>query len=182
MFSSIHNEQGNYFLNLKYATEAAEIFHKYGDELREADALVKIGQGYTVQGNHTSAIDYYQSANNLYKKHNDRHWENYGIQKIANAYISLEELHKADSTIDYSIQLSDSLGSTQALSEGYDIKGDIYFAKGDFNQALNYYNRALSNNEDAADSTFIATAQISIGRCYQQLGRYDRAVQSYMKV
>ena len=181
LFSSIHNEQGNYFLNLKYATEAAELFHRYGDELREADALVKIGQGYSVQGNHRSAINYYQSANNLYKKQNDKHWENYGLQKIALAYLSLDELQNADSVIDYSIQLSDSLGAVQAQSEGYDIKGEVLFAKGEFNQALEYFSKALDTNKEAADSTFIATENISIGRCYQKLEMYDVAKSYYIK-
>lgn len=182
LYSSIHNEQGNYFLNLKYATEAADLFHKYGDELREADALIKIGQGYAVQEDDLSAIVYYESAIELYRKYNNTHWENYTLQKVAVAYLSMDELTKADSVIDYSLQLSDSLGAVQVLSEGYDIKGDIYFAKGEYNHALNYFNKALLTNEDAADSTFIATTQISIGRCYQHLGLLDRAMSIYLNV
>lgn len=182
LFSSIHNEKGNYFLNLKYATEAAELFHKYGDELREADALIKIGQGYTVQEDFISAIKYYKSAILLYRKYDDKHWENYAIQKIALAHLALDELHVADSVIDYSIMLSDSLGAFQALGEGYDIKGEIFFAKRDYDRALEYFNRSLKANENAIDSTFIATAHISIGRCYQQLGLVDKAMASYFMV
>ena len=40
----------------------------------------------------------------------------------------------------------------------------------------------LEVNKDAADSTFIATEHISIGRCYQQLGLYDKAMNSYLSV
>jgi len=68
------------------------------------------------------------------------------------------------------------------LSEGYDIKGDIYFAKGEFNQALTYFNKALISNKDAADSTFIATTNISIGRCYQNLGFLDKAMSTFLNV
>jgi tetratricopeptide (TPR) repeat protein len=60
------------FLHLSIATEAAELFHKYGDELREADALVKIGDGYDVQNDYQSAIQYYNQAIELYQKHNDQ--------------------------------------------------------------------------------------------------------------
>ena len=182
LFSSIHNEKGNYFLNLKYAIEAADLFHKYGDELREADALVKIGQGYAVQKAYRYSIDYYNSAIKLYRKHNDMIWENYTIQKVALAYISMNNLIKADSVIEYSLQLSDSLGAVQVLSEGYTIKGDIFFEKGDYVQALDYFKKALITNEDAADSTFIATTQISIGRCYHQLGFLDKAMNAYLDV
>ncbi|MCK5704040.1 MAG: tetratricopeptide repeat protein, partial [Cyclobacteriaceae bacterium] len=182
LFSSIHNEKGNYFLNLKYAIEAADLFHKYGDELREADALVKIGQGYAVQKAYRYSIDYYNSAIKLYRKHNDMIWENYTIQKVALAYISMNNLIKADSVIEYSLQLSDSLGAVQILSEGYTIKGDIFFEKGDYVQALDYFKKALISNEDAADSTFIATTQISIGRCYHQLGFLDKAMNAYLDV
>ncbi|MCK5104403.1 MAG: tetratricopeptide repeat protein, partial [Cyclobacteriaceae bacterium] len=182
LFSSIHNEKGNYFLNLKYATEAADIFHKYGDELREADALIKIGMGFGVLEDYRSAIEYYESAIKLYQKHDDKHWENFAIQKIAQAYLSMNDLTKADSIIDYSLQLSDSLGAIQTLSEGYDVKGEIFFAKGEFNRAIEYFQKALKTNEDAADSTFIATEHISIGRCYQQLGLSDKAMNSYLSV
>ena len=182
LFSSIHNEKGNYFLNLKYATEAADVFHKYGDELREADALIKIGTGFGVLEDYQSAIEYYGSAIKLYRKHKDRHWENFAIQKIAQAYLSMNNLTKADSVIDYSLLLSDSLGAIQTLSEGYDLKGEIFFAKGAFNRAIGYFNLALKTNEDAADSTFIATEHISIGRCYQQLGLLDKAMNSYLSV
>ena len=182
LFSSIHNEKGNYFLNLKYATEAADIFHKYGDELREADALIKIGMGFGVLEDYRSAIEYYESAIKLYRKHQDKHWENFAIQKIAQAYLSMNDLTKADSIIDYSLQLSDSLGAIQTLSEGYDVKGEIFFAKGEFNRAIEYFQKALKTNEDAADSTFIATEHISIGRCYQQLGLSDKAMNSYLSV
>ncbi|MCK5210884.1 MAG: tetratricopeptide repeat protein [Cyclobacteriaceae bacterium] len=182
LFSSIHNEKGNYFLNLKYATEAADIFHKYGDELREADALIKIGMGFGVLEDYRSAIEYYESAIKLYRKHQDKHWENFAIQKIAQAYLSMNDLTKADSIIDYSLQLSDSLGAIQTLSEGYDVKGEIFFAKGEYNRAIEYFQKALKTNEDAADSTFIATEHISIGRCYQQLGLSDKAMNSYLSV
>lgn len=182
LFSSIHNEKGNYFLNLKYATEAADIFHKYGDELREADALIKIGMGFGVLEDYRSAIEYYESAIKLYRKHQDKHWENFAIQKIAQAYLSMNDLTKADSIIDYSLQLSDSLGAIQTLSEGYDVKGEIFFAKGEYNRAIEYFQKALKTNEDAADSTFIATEYISIGRCYQQLGLSDKAMNSYLSV
>ncbi len=182
LFSSIHNEKGNYFLNLKYATEAAELFQKYGDELREADALIKIGMGYINQGDYASAINYYESAIILYRKHNDKHWENLVIQKIALANLSMDEVEKADSIIDYSLLLSDSLGSIQILGEGYDIKGEIFIKKKEFHRAIDYFKKALEVNKDAADSTFIATEHISIGRCYQQLGLYDKAMNSYLSV
>ena len=182
LFSSIHQEQGNYFLSVKYATEAADIFNRYGDELREADALIKIGQGYVIQDDYLSAINYFNSAIGLYRKYNDKQWENYVIQRIGMAYLKLNMLSKADSIIDYSIQLSDSLGAIQAQAEGYDMKGDIYFARRKYQEAMDYFTQALKMNVDAQDSTFIATTRISIGRCYQQLGNYDLAEQAYLKV
>ena len=182
LFSSIHLEKGNYFLCVKYATKAAEVFRVYEDEVREADALIKIGQGYLVQGDHISAIDYFKSANALYRKHNDKIWENYGIQKIGIAYLNLNMLSKADSAIDYSIQLSDSLGAVSMMSAAYETKAEILYARGKYQEAMDYFKQALEMNADAQDSTFIATTRISIGRCYQQLGKYDLAEQAYLKV
>ena len=182
LFSSIHLEKGNYFLCVKYATEAAEVFRVYEDEVREADALIKIGQGYLVQGDHISAIDYFKSANALYRKHNDKIWENYGIQKIGIAYLNLNMLSKADSAIDYSIQLSDSLGAVSMMSAAFETKAEILYARGKYQEAMEYFKQALEMNADAQDSTFIATTRISIGRCYQQLGKYDLAEQAYLKV
>jgi tetratricopeptide (TPR) repeat protein len=182
LLSSIHNEQGNYFLTVKYATEAAKLFHKYGDELREADALVKIGDGYDVQNDYHSAIQYYNQAIELYQEHNDKHWANFTTQKLASTYLALGKIQKADSIIDQSVIISDSLGAVQTLSEAYSIKGDIYFEKGDYDVALSYFERALASNKAASDSTFIATQFVSIGRCYQSLGMFEKARKSYLAV
>jgi tetratricopeptide (TPR) repeat protein len=65
------------------------------------------------------------------------------------------------------------------VAEGYDIKGEILFERKRFMEALKYFETALEINKDAQDSTFNATAQISIGRCYQNLGQLDRALNAY---
>lgn len=182
LFSGIQSEQGNYSVSLKYATEATDLFRLNGDELREADALLKIGDVFSMQNNFENAIQYYQQAIMLYKKHNDKHWGNFTTQKVASAYLSLGEIEKADSIIDQSILISDSLGAIQILSEGFAKKGDILFEKGDYKQAINYFDNALQTNKEAADSTFIATQNISIGRCYQALGDHVKARNYYLSV
>jgi tetratricopeptide (TPR) repeat protein len=48
--------------------------------------------------------------------------------------------------------------------------------------AIDLFNKALQTNVDAADSTFIATNKISLGRCYRQMGQLDRATQVYLGV
>ena len=182
LFSSIYNEKGNYYLNLKYATEAAALFHKYGDELREADNLVKIGQSYAVQGKYRKAIDYYQSAMKIYRKFNDKQWESFAIQTAAIAYMNMGDLARADSANNISMALSDSLGAVHFLAENYALKGDILFEKGEYDGALQYYRKALKTNEQSADSTFIATTTIAMGRCYQKMGKLESAKSAYLSV
>jgi len=179
LLASVHEEMGNYYLSLKYATEAAQLFHKYHDELREADALMKVGSSYGVYKEYRRGIEYYESAVKLYRKHNDLHWENYATQKIARSYLAIGELDKADSIINYSIHLADSLGLVQMVAEGYDIKGEILYENDQYKRALEYFKSALDINKDAQDSTFNATVQIAIGRCYQKLGLDDLALQAY---
>jgi len=182
LLASINNEQGNYFLTLKYATEAANLFHTYEDELREADALVKVGDVYQIQQEFQSAIQYYSQSVELYNKHNDKHWGVFALQKIASTYWLWEKVTIADSIIDQTILISDSLGAKQSLSEGYSIKGDILLKKDLYNQAISYYNKALESNKAAADSTFIATQIISLGKCYQNLGFLSMAEELYLSV
>ena len=180
MLSSIYEEQGYYYQSLKCATEAVNLFHKYKDELREADALVKIGSGYTLQKKFSKAIEYYFSAIQLYQKHNDKQWENFTMQRVVEVYIQMDELDKADSIIDYSIMQSDSLGANQALAEGLDIKGEVYYQKGEYQKALNYFEKAAAGNTEADDLTFNTTNQISQARCHQQLGEFEKALDGYL--
>lgn len=182
LYASIHNEQGNYYQSTKYAVKAANLYHKYGDELREADALVKVGNGYTIQNQYGHAISYYLDAIKLYKKHNDKNWEITALQKIAETYLYLQNYDLADSLISYSLLLSDTLGAIPSLGEGYSIKGDISFARGQYRPAIKYYEKAMEINKQAADSTFISTAVISLGKCYQQLGQLAKASNLYMSV
>ena len=181
LMSAIHQEKGDYFLSLQYATLAADLFRDYGDKLREADALIKIGAGYNIQQDYAKSITYYLTAIDRYRKYNDVHWENFAVQRIAEAYLAMDKIEKADSTIDRSLHLSDSIGAVQMLGEGHGIKGDVLFAKGFYNQALEEYTLALDINTGAGDSTFIATKQIAIGRCYQALGMEDKALTYFVK-
>ena len=148
--------------------------------LREADALVKIGSGYTLQEEFSKAIEYYYAAIQLYQKHNDKQWENFTLQRVAEVYLQLDEIAKADSIIDYSIMLSDSLGAIQTLAEGLDIKGEVFFQKGKYRAALAYFKRAAARNTEADDLTFNTTNQISQARCHHQLGELRKALNGYL--
>lgn len=77
--------------------------------------------------------------------------------------------------------LSDSEKKTfkKALSLGYNSLGIIFYNKGDFDKAINYYSRSLKIREEIGDKKGIAATLNNFGIVYQDQGDFAKAIEYY---
>lgn len=81
----------------------------------------------------------------------------------------------------------ESLGSSEkkafkkALSLGYNSLGIIFYNKGDFDKAINYYSRSLKIREEIGDKKGIAATLNNFGIVYQDQGDNAKAIEYYSR-
>jgi len=75
---------------------------------------------------------------------------------------------------------SDNIKVTECVS----ILADVCEDMGDYNEALEYYNEALTKKERYFGKyhLFVATTLNNLAHCYSKLGRYKEAIQNYERV
>jgi len=89
-----------------------------------------------------------------------------------------------DSTILLAIQastLSVKLNWPKGESNAYNNAGVGYWAKGDYNKALDYCRRALKMTEKTGDKQLYVNAECNIGVIYQEQGEYPKALDCYLQ-
>ena len=61
---------------------------------------------------------------------------------------------------------------------GFDGSGYAYEAKGDYSNALKYYKKLAEERK----GPLVETGHLNIGRCYEELGETDKAVETYQQL
>lgn len=69
----------------------------------------------------------------------------------------------------------------KALSLGYNSLGIIFYNKGDYDKAINYYSRSLKIREEIGDKKGIAATLNNFGIVYQDQGDYAKAIEYYTR-
>ena len=79
-------------------------------------------------------------------------------------------------------------GSPEFKARAFFAIGDIYFDKGDYRQALEFYKRVLSMGIASSDTSggglsdypgFFKEAHVKLANVYKELGDFDKAIYSY---
>jgi len=155
----------------RYYTEKIAFYKRYGPVENTAAGYHGLGRYYLSIADYDKAIGYFMRAQDVFKSFdplgelNDR-----GI--IGSVYLEWGNLDKAEeslrSFLDGMIWLNDVYNSN-----AYDALGDLYFAKKDYKQALNYY---FKEKDHYVIPHFQASNLVNIASVYLQLGSYDSAL------
>jgi len=94
----------------------------------------------------------------------------------ANTEIARGEVQQ---TIDILLNMSENYSGTKSASKGVYLLAYTYFQKGEYENAMTYFNKYL---DDYADDPILGSAAYSgIAACYEQQGKFLEAARSYEK-
>ena len=94
----------------------------------------------------------------------------------ANTEIGRGELQQA---VDILSNMSENYSGTRSASKGVYLLAYTYFQKGEYENAITSFEKYL---DDYADDSILSSAAYSgLGACYEQLGKFLEAAQSYEK-
>jgi tetratricopeptide (TPR) repeat protein len=143
VLGSIYMDKGNYRLALQETLKAARFFNDIQDEIREADALVQLGNIEYAMGNYASALSYSENAYKIYSKHSDLVYQSYAANA---AGLAAAELGYTDKAIDYQYQaigFARDAGVKSALSVSLKDLARIYIKNQDYTEAKKLLHESL---------------------------------------
>ena len=178
--------------------EAALAIDRVLRPVNAADELNKLGQGLNLLGQTEKAINYWQQAQQIYQRLDDRSNEAAMLLAMGTAYLVVNRYDKAEATLQTALPLArathDSLGEAWILG----ALGSSHLAQSHFEQTIQFSEQALVAARAAKDQPLqSAMAQAlaasyggetrdslnniegtmlgNLGVAYQSLGRPDKA-------
>ena len=181
----VYEFKGEYKTALNYFQIALNIRKKVFSEndLKTADSYHDIASENYLLGNYQDAIDYFFKALNIRETiaGANSYEVAHTLGAIATVYIEsqlFDDALKANKTTEqiYSELQINPISSNFAVL--YNERGRIYYCKGDYKQALFYWNKTLELNQKlyGDKNVYTAKAYLNLGHNYQMMGDYSRAI------
>lgn len=159
------------------------------DYFLKSDDFYYISMAYNNLGLIYKRLGMYQKAEKAFKKGipyakkipNDRYYERSFIGNLGILYAITGQLQKAIPMIDKSLQMGKEMNDP--VSQGIDHRylGSIYFARGNFREAIRHYLADARLTELAGENHGMIRAYRNVARVYDALNDYDHALLYYQK-
>ena len=164
-----------------FAYEALKVSTQIDYSKGKADARMLIGDYFTRQKKYLPALEFYLGSKQLYAKSNDQE----GILTVYHAMGSLldflRDYNTANIYFQKGLSLAKALHKLTWVGLFLQELGVIEQQTGNFDKALVQYKKALLALQQAGDRPAMLNVYNSIGSVYLDEGRYDDAIQFYMK-
>lgn len=181
----------NSYSNLGVAYEAAEDapksieYHKKALALRRAKndtinigySLNNLGVVFTeILDNKDSALFYYLKADDIFKN-TAAVWESATVSSnIGHIYIDFEEYEKARNYFEYSYKIYDSINLLQGKAEMLRSFGQLDFAEGNDERAIDYLQQSLKINEETDNLKEVLEIKKILAQVYISRSDFSKAV------
>lgn len=164
-----------YFKQKEY-NSATEEFKKYcnlntGDEVKTNDSYLRIGDGYFINRNYTSAIDYYNKA--LEMDGVDADYAQF--QKAISFGLTGDEDAKIN---ELNLFLQNHFKSIYR-DDAYYVLGNSYIKQQKNNQALNSFDKLINNHKR---SSLVSKAMLKKGLIYYNTDKNNQALTTYKSI
>ena len=171
--------------------QALVISRKTGDRLREGSALNNIGEAYGELGKHEQALETFQQALTIFREIGEQAGEGATLEKIGEVYKSLEQYEQALEYLQQALAIhratgdrareKDTLFTIKMLGASLASQGGDQFHLGEFQAALELFQKELRISQDIGDQELKGSALTHIGGVYKNLGQYAQALESYQQ-
>jgi CHAT domain-containing protein len=132
------------------------------------------------EGKYSEAVSLFQQAAKAYKAANEPIKQAVSLSNLSLSYQQLGQWNNADSSITESIKIltnNSQPGQLSALTQSYDIQGELQLARGQAEAALKTWERTQSLYKQQNNSKQVLVSQIKQAKALQNLGLYRRAIE-----
>lgn len=160
-----------------YYQLALQRCREFGDRHYEAHALNNLGAIYSSLGDYQKALDHYQQALHISIELENHFGEANRLGNMATVYRLMGEPQKALDHYQKALPAIDNWAERRSLL--FAGIGQTYFSAGDYPNAREYYDRALSLNREVKNKRGEALALTSLGEIHRALGELEKAREYY---
>lgn len=159
-----------------YLDQSLRLSREIGYARGEAKALQGIGATYYYSGNYAQALQYYEEAEQIYKKLNDQLGIGNVLSNKSLVYYNQGQYPKALETNVQAIRIGESLRDTTLRAASFNNIATIYAKQGDINQAMNYFQQALLFHKSKKNRQGVAYTQDNIAGMLKEKGDFTQAL------
>ena len=190
-----YDSLGQYEEAIRYYEQGLGIFRRIGNRAREGAMLESIGGVHYHQGRYMEALTYLGQALEIFQETGNLRGESETLNGIGLVYDRLGEYEEALSYFRQALAMDQEIG--QRVQKGtmlndvefvyYSLTKDItlnhiglvYHHRGQYEEALTYYQQALDICQVTGDRAGEGTSLNNIGGIYQLTGQYEKALTYY---
>lgn len=172
-YESVENSEKS----LEYHNKALSIRRKIKDTINIGYSLNNIGVVFTeILDNKDSALYYYLKANDIFKN-TTAFWESATVSaNIGHIYVDFGQLNKAEKYFNYSLKIYDSLNLIQGKAETLRSFGELYFAQGFDEKAIDFLKQSRDLNNKSGNLKEVLEINKILNNVYISRGDYLSAV------
>lgn len=173
----VNERQGRYVEALDYYEQSLKLFRSEKEKVGIANLLNNIGSVYAQKGDDAKALENCLESLKIAEETGDK-------MRIMSALINVGSIYhnkKDAKAIEYltrALPICEEMGNKHAFGIIAANIGEIYADNGNTQQALDYYNKALSSDKNASSAAY---AYNGIGKLYLQKGNHDMALNNHFK-
>ena len=162
---------------LKSLQEALRLRREIGDKMGIATNLLELANFYEGLGQTDQALNLTKEALPTFREVGDRQNEAVCLNNIGWLYFEKADYEDALLTLSRPSTQARRLGFPADTAEPF-TTWEKFFRTGQYNQAMDYYLKALELWRKARDKRGVAFASYGLGRAFQNQGRYGAALTS----
>jgi CHAT domain-containing protein/predicted negative regulator of RcsB-dependent stress response len=147
------------------------------NRLSIADTYLALGQLYSVMGRSEKSMDYINRALMLFRQANDPGGEMEADLALGNIYSDIGDIYEARRLVDLSMKKAVGLGL--GTSRHNQLLASIAAEAGEYENALRYQEKALTEARDYGIMGQVIWTTIGIGDIYGKLGDFSKAEKYY---
>ncbi|KOY87486.1 hypothetical protein AD998_16290 [bacterium 336/3] len=168
-----YRKMKNYAKAMEYLRKSLELANKNHYERLRADLLGDIGEIYQIQNQADSSLNYYIESKKISETLSDSVGIANSMLGIANAYTIKGNLRDAQTTASEGLEIALKLNNLQNIKEAYKVLADIYEAKKQPQEALDYFKKA----KELEDTLYNAEKHKQILQVQNQYENYKKEEQ-----
>ena len=172
-----HQMKGNVDLAFETFLRSLDYAKKIGDNVTILNTLLNIGVMYDNNGDYENCLKYYLEGL-TYAENSDKATLALLQSYIAEVYLSLKNIEKAEKYLEQAIQNSRSVNDSKSLIWAYSILGNIQLDKNNYQAAEKYFTESLLLARKTEYKLEIIHALSDLGKYYNRTNNVSESEKS----